>query len=74
VGNSWFDLIDQNDNSDLNGQQTYERRGDPMFPPKQVNNETTSPWPILKGKTKPYQVKQLLKIIEKHNLNMESSE
>jgi predicted RNA binding protein YcfA (HicA-like mRNA interferase family) len=28
----------------------------------------------IKGKTKPYQMKQLLKIIEKHNLNMESSE
>lgn len=28
----------------------------------------------VKGKAKPYQVKQLLKIIEKYNLNMEDSE
>jgi predicted RNA binding protein YcfA (HicA-like mRNA interferase family) len=28
----------------------------------------------VKGKAKPYQVKQLLKIIEEHNLNMESEE
>jgi predicted RNA binding protein YcfA (HicA-like mRNA interferase family) len=28
----------------------------------------------VKGKAKPYQIKQLLKIIEKHNLHMEDSE
>jgi hypothetical protein len=28
----------------------------------------------VKGKAKPYQIKQLLKIIEKHNLQMEDSE
>ncbi len=28
----------------------------------------------VKGKAKPYQIKQLLKIIEKHNLHMEDNE
>ena len=28
----------------------------------------------VKGKAKPYQIKQLLKIIEKHNLHMEDSD
>lgn len=28
----------------------------------------------IKGKAKPYQLKQLLRIVEKHNLYMESSE